>query len=674
MADTRTHRLILMPSGRKGDVPHGISVLDAARSLGVEIESICGGRQTCGKCLIALERGTFAKHGITSADEHLTPPGEVERAYFTEHGLDLNERRFSCKACIVGDALITVPEESQARKQVIRKAASNLTIEVAPAVRLVYVEVTPAELGGPADWTRVKAALAEQWNLHGVTIDSILLRDLQKTLRAGKWAVTLTLWHNREVIRIEPGYVESLYGLAVDVGSTTLAGYLCDLRTGQVIATESLMNPQVRYGEDLMSRISYGMMEPQGVNRLHRAVIGALNDLATNAADKAGIQPEEITDLVLVGNTTMHHLFLGIDPVEQGGAPFALATRDPVDIKARDMGLKAVHPCAMVHVLPNIAGHVGADNVGVLLAEQPHLDDDITLVVDIGTNAEILLGNRDRMLSASSPTGPAFEGAQIAHGQRAAPGAIERVRIDRETREARFKVIGDERWSDEFETGESPGATGICGSGIIEAVAELFTAGLIDSGGLFIEEVARNHPRVRYRSRTAEYILAYPNQTATGRDIVVTQQDIRAIQLAKGALYAGTRLLMDHLGVDRVDRIKLAGAFGSYIDPLHALILGLIPDCDLEHVKAVGNSAGDGARIALLNAEQRKVAEQAARAVRYVEIAVEPEFQTYFVNALALPHAVDAFPHLAGFIPVTSHAATPGRPQRRIRRQKQATS
>jgi len=660
--DTPTHRLILMPSGRKGDVPHGMSVLDAAHRLGVDIESICGGLRTCGKCQVTLERGSFPKHGITSADEHLSPPGEDERSYARDHGIDLEQRRLSCAACIRGDVLITVPEESQARKQVIRKEASNLTIEVAPAVRLVYVEVEPAELGGLADWERVQQALTDQWELTEVTLDPALLPRLSKALREGEWAITLTLWQDTEVIRAEPGYVEKLYGLAVDVGSTTIASYLCNLRTGEVVATASKMNPQVRYGEDLMSRVSYGMMEPQGVSRLHRAVIRAVNELAEEAAEAAGIQAADIVDLVLVGNSVMHHLLLGIDPVELGGAPFALTVHSPVDMKARDLGLEAVGLGARVHLLSCIAGHVGADNVGVLLAEQPNLDEQISLVVDIGTNAEILLGNRERMLSASSPTGPAFEGAQITHGQRAAPGAIERVRIGGEGT-LRFKVIGDERWSDEVGPGYSLGATGICGSGIIEVVAELFTAGLLDPGGLFVADAPERHPAVRQNGRTAELVLATPDQTASGEEIVVTQNDIRQIQLAKGALYAGVRLLMDRCGVDQVDRISLAGAFGSYIDPTHAMIIGLIPDCDLAHVQAVGNAAGDGARLALLNLEQRRLAARAARDVEYVETAVEGRFQEYFVAAMNLPHASDPFPHLAGIIP-----PPPPRKDRRERR------
>jgi uncharacterized 2Fe-2S/4Fe-4S cluster protein (DUF4445 family) len=456
-----------------------------------------------------------------------------------------------------------------------------------------------------------------------------------------------------------------VYGLAVDIGSTTVVAHLCDLRTGQVLATEAMMNPQVRYGEDLMSRVSYGMMEPQGVARLHRSVIGALNDLAKRAAATAGLTTEDLLEVVLVANTVMHHLLLGIDPVELGGAPFALAISDPVDLKARDLSLK-LHPAARVHVLPCIAGHVGADNVAVQLAEAPHQQDELMLIIDVGTNAEIVLGNREAVCCASSPTGPAFEGAQITHGQRAAPGAIERVRIDPLTLEPRFKVIGGDDWvSPDSAPSDHVRATGICGSGIIEAVVEMFLAGIIDQDGRFNENGPSRSPRVRFDGRRGEYVLADPSQTVTGSPMVVTQNDVRAIQLAKGALYAGVKLLMEHKGVTTVDRIVLAGAFGSYIDPQHAMILGMIPDCELSKVVAVGNAAGDGARIALLNRDQRTEAARIARRVEHVQTAVAANFQAEFVGAMALPHATDPFPHLEGLIPARSDSAGMKRSQRR---------
>jgi uncharacterized 2Fe-2S/4Fe-4S cluster protein (DUF4445 family) len=661
--------VVFLPSGKKGVIAPGSTALEAAESLGVGIESICGGRQTCGKCLIEVEIGRFQKHGITSSPEHISSPETDEITYAQAHKIDLGEKRLSCAARVLGDLVIHVPEESRAHKQVIRKEASELTLDVRPAVRLAYVEVEPDSLGGLSDWDRLSMALEAQWGLADLALDPLLLSSLQTALREGDWRVTATIWQEMEVIRVEPGYVESLYGLAFDVGTTTIAGYLCDLRTGKVIATEAMMNPQIRFGEDLMSRVSYGMMEPQGVQKMHRAIIKALNDLATTAAEKAGIKAREICDLVLVGNTVMHHILIGIDPRELGGAPFTLAIRDAIDLRARDLKLTSVHPGSRAHILPCIAGHVGADNVGVLLAEQPHLDEKTSLIVDIGTNAEILLGTEKRMASASSPTGPAFEGAQITHGQRAAPGAIERVRIDPQTGVVRYRVIGQEPWSDEVQPG-TLAPTGICGSGIIEAVAELFLAGLIDPGGLFTPDAPDRSPDVRQVSRTAELVIALDHESGTGRDIVVTQNDIRAIQLAKGALYAGVRLLMHHLDVEAVDRIKLAGAFGSYIDPRHAMILGMIPDCDLNQVRSIGNAAGDGARIALLNTDQRREASAAARSVEYVETAIEPDFQEYFVAAMAIPHANDAFPHLDGIIP---HPSPGGQASPRARRRKTRT-
>jgi uncharacterized 2Fe-2S/4Fe-4S cluster protein (DUF4445 family) len=657
-------QIVLMPSGRRGQVPCGTDLLTAARSLGVELEAICGGRQTCGTCQIAIEEGQFPKHAIRSSTDHVSPVDGREATYRQKHRLD--GRRLACATHVLGDLLVTVPEESQARKQIIAKAATERVIDVDPAVRQVYVEVELAELGDRrGDWERLQNALAREWDLTDLTIDPLLLPTLQPVLRAGQGALTVTLWHEREVLRVKPGYDQGAHGLAIDVGSTSVVAHLCDLRTGALLATESMMNPQVRYGEDLMSRVSYGMMEKQGVTRMRRAIIRALNELAARAAETAGLTTGDVVEVVLVGNTVMHALFLGIDPVELGGAPFALTVDSPLDLKARDMGLN-LHPAARVHVLPCIAGHVGADNVAVLLAEAPHRRDEITLVVDVGTNAEILLGNKDQVLSASSPTGPAFEGAQITHGQRAAPGAIERVRVDPETLEPRFKVLGHESWiSSGAEVPPKARASGICGSGIIEAVAEMYLAGVISADGLFAAEAARRSPRIRFASRTGAYLLATPDQTASGQPIVVTQNDVRAIQLAKGALYAGIKLLMKHRRIDRVERVILAGAFGSFIDPRHAMVLGLIPDCDLDKVAAVGNAAGDGARIALLNRKQRAEIARVARWVDYIETAIEPDFQAEFVAAMTLPHAFDPFPHLAGILPAQSKRRQPRRSRRR---------
>ena len=642
----RQHHVVFQPSGRQGQVAEGTTLLAAARELGVDVDSICGGRQTCGKCKVLVESGTFAKHAINSAHEHLSQPDVVEREYLARHGA-AESARLACAACIVDDVLVTVPPESQARKQLIRKTATERVIEIEPTLRQVFVEVEQHVLGArDGDWERLQAALHREWGFDRLRIDLQALRRLGPALRAGpagsKHEVTVVVWNDQEVIDVQTGYHEGIYGLAIDVGSTTVVAHLLDLHSGTVLATEAMMNPQVTYGEDLMSRVSYAMLHEDGLQTMQAAIIKGLNRLAGMAAHAAGLRARDIHEIVVVGNTVMHHILLGLDPTELGSAPFTLATHAPINTKARELGLK-LHPGANAHCMALEAGHVGSDNVAVLLAEAPDQQDEIMLVIDVGTNAEILLGNRERLLSASSPTGPAFEGAQIAHGQRAAPGAIERVRIDRSTGEPRFKVIGQEGWSDESLAAEI-GATGICGSAIIEVVAELFTAGLLRADGRF--EPDATNLWLRRDGNRVEYVLATADQTATGASIVVTQDDVRNVQLAKAALYAGCKLLMRRRGVASVDKIVLAGAFGSYIDPLRAMILGLFPDCALDKVYAVGNAAGDGARIALLNKTRRAEATIAARQVEYIETAIDPYFQEEFVAAIHLPNMTDGFPHL----------------------------
>ena len=659
-----------MPSGRQGAVPLGTNLLDAARMLGVELESICGGKQTCGKCQIVVMSGRFPKLGIDSAADHVTPFTTAEAQY--DETEPLNGRRLACACEVIGDLLITVPEESQARKQIIAKAATDRVIDVRPAVRQIYVEAIEADMDDVrGDWERLQAAVAEQWGLDLLSIDLNALVSLQPALKKGKLTVTLTLWHDREVLRVEPGYSESVFGLAVDVGSTTVAAHLCDLRTGELRATESAMNPQVRYGEDLMSRVSYAMMNEQGVTRMHRAIIRTLNELVERAAESAEISKTDILDIVLVGNPVMEHLFLGIDPVELGGTPFALAFNGALDLKAREMDI-SINPAGRVHILPAIAGHVGADNVAVQIAEAPHRSEELVLIVDVGTNAEIVLGDQDQVLCASSPTGPAFEGAQISHGQRAAPGAIERVRIDRETLEPSFKVIGSEEWV----IGAAPAEikpTGICGSGIIEAVAEMYLAGALGADGRIVPSSEERYPRrIRSNGRSLEYVLVTAEQSATEDEIVVTQNDIRQIQLGKAALYAGAKLLMLERGVTTVERIILAGAFGSFISPVHAMVLGLIPDCELDNVTAVGNAAGDGARIALLDKTARDDAAAIAENAIHVQTATATNFQEVFVAAMNLPHASDPYPHLEDILPKATDIPVEDRPGRKRRRRRAA--
>ncbi|MDE2220712.1 MAG: DUF4445 domain-containing protein [Gammaproteobacteria bacterium] len=635
--------IVFTPSGRRGRFALGTPVLAAARALGVDIDSVCGGRAMCGRCQVTLAEGDFPKHGVKSQRDHLSAFSVTEANYSRRRPLPA-DRRLSCQALIQGDVVIDVPASSQVHRQVIRKAADEREITLNPVVSLHYVEVTEPDMHNPAsDLQRLYIALEREWQLKDLDCDFPLLQSLQPTLRQGKWAVTVAVHARKTIIAVWPGLSERAFGLAVDIGSTTIAMHLCDLLTGNVLATSGAMNPQIRFGEDLMSRVSYSMMNPEGAKQMTAAVRQALNELVAQVSKEAGVPGGEILEAAIVGNPIMHHLLLGIDPVELGGAPFALCTDGSVTAKASQLDVK-VNPNARIYVLPCIAGHVGADTAGVILAERPDLRDELTLLVDVGTNAEIVLGNKQRLLACSSPTGPAFEGAQISGGQRAAPGAIERVRIDPVTLEPRFRIIGSELWSNELgfdEATAATGITGICGSGIIEVIAEMYLAGIISQDGVVQGALAARSERVVPSGRTFSYVLHRGTTT-----LQISQNDGRAIQLAKAALYAGIKLLMEHLGVEQVDRIRLAGAFGAHIDVKYAMVLGMIPDCDLAHVTSAGNAAGAGARIALLDHEARSEIERLVRRVEKIETAIEPRFQQHFVEAMTIPHKTAAYPRL----------------------------
>jgi uncharacterized 2Fe-2S/4Fe-4S cluster protein (DUF4445 family) len=668
MAEARADAsVVFTPSGKRGRFPVGTTVLQAARSLGVDIDSVCGGRGMCGRCKVVLTLGDFAKHGIQSHSDHLSPLSAPEARYAQSSPLPAGTR-LSCHSLLQGDVVIDVPASSQVHRQVVRKDYQARDLAVDPVVRLYYVEVAPPTLeDARGDAQRLLHALEDQWGLAGLGIPGHVLPGLQTTLRAGDWKVTAAVREAQSVVSVSAGLHTRLLGVAVDVGSTTVAAHLCDLGTGEVLASAGVMNPQIRFGEDLMSRVSYAMLNDGGELEMTRAVQGAIDDLITQLADDAGIDTTEILELTFVCNPIMHHLLLGLSPVELGQAPFPLTTDGAVTVSARELGL-GLGPAARAYVLPCIAGHVGADAAGMLLAEAPWREDRMTLLVDVGTNAEMVLGNRQRLLAASSPTGPAFEGAQISAGQRATAGAIERVRIDRTTLEPRFKIVGHDLWSDDPRFAEAtakPRVTGICGTGIIEAVAELFLAGVIDADGRIRTPKRAGSPRVVEDGRTCSYML-YDGEPP----VRITQNDVRAIQLAKAALYAGVRLLMDHLGIERVDRIRLAGAFGAHIDVKYAMVLGMIPDCELGEVSSAGNAAGTGAVMALLSQEARAEIEARASGVEKIETAVEPAFQEHFVAAMALPHGSDPFPALARHVdlPEGTEPAGPRRTRRSMRR------
>jgi len=632
--------ILFSPAGKRGRFPAGTTVLQAARALGVDIDSICGGRARCARCQVEPVDGTFPKEGMVSSPAHLSELTETEMSCMTNGQLEQGNR-LSCQARILADVRIDVPAGSQLHQQVVRKAYEAHPIELDPVIRLYFTEVARPDPAHPdGDEQRLKQALERDFGLSGLELDLEVLQSLQGALRDGEWQVTAAVRDGARIVAVWAGFRDKSYGAAVDVGSTTIAVHLCDLSNGEVLASAGAMNPQIRYGEDLMSRVSYAMHNPGGAAQMTAAARSAINDLLQTVIGEAGIDREHVLELTLVGNPVMHHLVLGLDPAPLGSSPFSLATDHAVETTARALDLQLAAG-ARAFFLPCIAGHVGADTAGVLLAEKPWELDEISLLIDVGTNAEIVLGNRERLLVCSSPTGPAFEGAQISGGQRAAPGAIERVRIDPRTLEPRFRVIGGDLWSDEAGFLDQPGmqkVTGICGSGIIEAVAGMYLAGIVRPDGTIDGALSGCSARIEASGRTWSYLLHAGNP-----EIRIQQADVRAIQLAKAALYAGARLLMDHLGVERPDRIRLAGAFGSHIDTRYAMVLGMIPDCELARVSSANNAAGTGARIALLSKTARDEIESRVRTVERIETAIEADFQRYFVDAMAIPHATDAF-------------------------------
>ncbi|MFU0503281.1 ASKHA domain-containing protein [Pseudaminobacter sp. NGMCC 1.201702] len=673
--------VLFMPSGKRGRFPVGTPILDAARQLGVYVESVCGGRATCGRCQIEVQEGNFAKHQIVSSDDHISPKGPKEERYERVRGLP-EGRRLSCSATVQGDLVVDVPQDTVINAQVVRKAATDRVIDRNPAIQLCYVEVDEPDMHKPlGDLDRLKAMLEKDWGWKDLLIAPHLIPQVQGILRKGNWAVTAAVHRDAGasrpfIVALWPGLKNEAYGIACDIGSTTIAMHLVSLLSGRIAASSGTSNPQIRFGEDLMSRVSYVMMNPDGREAMTKAVREAVNGLIGKVCEEGNAQRDDILDSVFVANPIMHHLFLGIDPTELGQAPFALAVSGALQYWAHEVGIE-VNRGARLYTLPCIAGHVGADAAGAALSEGPYRQDRMMLLVDVGTNAEIILGNRQRVVAASSPTGPAFEGAEISSGQRAAPGAIERVRIDPETLEPRFRVIGVDKWSDEegFEEAASAvGVTGICGSAIIEVVAEMYLSGIISEDGVIDGALAAKTPRIAQNGRTFSYLLRDGEPRIT-----ITQTDVRAIQLAKAALYAGVKLLMEKQGVETMDTIRFAGAFGSFIDPKYAMVLGLIPDCDLADVKAVGNASGTGALMALLNRDHRREIEDEVNRIEKIETALEPHFQQIFIDAMALPNKVDPFPKLAAAVKLPPRkaasdqvVASEAAPRRRSREERAA--
>jgi len=612
-----------LPGGMQGRVPRGDRVDQAARKLGVDLQSVCGGQGTCGKCKVRLLR----QAGSDSLEVALSAPTKLEEKHLSAEEF-AKGWRLACQCQVLGDATFDIPEESRSGGQVIRKAPGAISVDPDPLVEARTVTVPAPDLSSPSsDWERLSAQIKSGKMRIDLHPDPGMLAVLPKVLASGKKTAAL-IRNGVECIGVAPAGSRPLTGLALDIGTTTLAAYLCDLENGEVLATASTVNPQISCGEDVISRIAHASNQDNGQKELQQLVIGAVNQLLASVCIQADTTIDSVADIACVANTCMHHLFLGLDPMGLGKAPFAPVTTLGLDIKARDLGIQA-SPGAWVHMLPAVSAFIGSDTVGVMLAlDEPSIDETV-LVIDVGTNGEIVLASGDRLVCTSCATGPALEGATLVCGMRAAAGAIERIRIDKKTLDVDYQVIGT-------ETGKQIPAAGICGSGVIDAISAMFTSGVIKKNGTLDRQLTT--PRLQQSGNDASFVIAPAPESAGDRDIVIGQDDIRAVQMAKGAIHAGVRLLMAEVGIQSVDRVVLAGAFGSVIDPLSALTIGLFPDVPPDKIVAVGNAAGDGARMALFNRSMRKRATVLAEKMETVELTERPDFQREFAMAMHLPH------------------------------------
>jgi uncharacterized 2Fe-2S/4Fe-4S cluster protein (DUF4445 family) len=616
-SETKKFRVVFQPEGKHVRVDSKSPLLSAAKAAGVDITAICGGLGKCGKCRVIIKSG----------GENLKPPTKVERSFLSDSEFSMGYR-LACQVQVEGDLVVRVPEESRTGRQRLQIEGINVPVKLEPYIRKYFVSLPKPSLQDiRSDADRLLDALKKVYGLRDLVIEPSVLQSLPSVLREGGWGVTAVIWGGKIIIGVEPGDTSSrLFGCAFDIGTTKIAGYLLDLNNGLVLAVDSLVNPQTSYGEDVISRITYASRGINELRDLQRAVIEGINKILRRLIDKAGVEAREIYEMTVVGNTAMHHIFLGINPKYVALAPYPPVVKSSVDVRAKEIGVE-INPNGNIHALPVIGGFVGADTVAVILATKLYERNDICMALDIGTNTEVVLGNKDMLLACSCASGPAFEGAHIKHGMRAASGAIEKVRINPETLEVEYEAI------------DSVKPSGICGSAIIDAIAEMLKAGIIDVNGAFNKKT--NSPRIRLGGDGLEFVIAWGSETATGLDIVITQRDIREIQLAKAAVHTGCRLLMRKMGIMESDisALFIAGAFGTYINPESARIIGMYPEVPLSRVRAVGNAAGTGARMTLASKYMREKAEEISKMVKYIELGAEQEFQAEFFNSHFLPYA-----------------------------------
>lgn len=603
------------PDGLRINVDLNINILDAMKICGIKIRSECGGRGVCGKCKVIVKNPESLTN-LSEREKELLSDQEIKKGY-----------RLACQAYIKGNVTIFIPEESRVTKRKTLIEGVMQEIEISPLVEKFYIKMPKPSLQDlRTDFERLNESLKEIYNLKELEIPLELLKTLPLRLRDANWKVTITVWNKKKIMSIEPGNTtQRIYGIAIDIGTSKIIGYLVNLLDGKVVATHFVENPQIVYGEDIISRISHVMENPQALEEIHSLAIKAVNEIILKCCEKVSIKQTDIYEAVVVGNTAMHHFFLGINPKYLALSPYVPAIGNPVNVEAKKLKIY-IHPHGNIHVLPVIAGFVGADAVGDILATRIFKSEKIRLTIDIGTNTEIVLGNKGELFTTSCASGPAFEGMHITHGMKAVEGAIEKVRIDPETFEVYYETIG----------GKEP--VGICGSAMVDIVAEMFKSGLIDRKGKF--NINKDTKRFQKMNEKYSFIIAKPNETKSGTPIVVTQSDIREIQLAKAAIYTGCSTLVRkrNIPIDVIDKIFVAGAFGNYLNIENAITIGLLPDVPLSKIEFVGNAAGSGAIMSLISKEEREKAEEVARRTKYVELAIDPSFHVELAASMYLPH------------------------------------
>jgi len=593
--------VIFEPSGKR-IISDKETLLEIAREAGVELRTDCGGQGTCGKCKVQ----------IIECLGKVSEPSEEERKHLSDEEIS-EGYRLACQLIVKGKLKVMIPPESRSEARRISDYSVEEEVELLPAVRKVHVKLKKPSLEHPlADFERLREEVGD------VKISLALLRKLPFILRESNWDVTAVLW-NDELVNLEAGdTTERCYGLAIDIGSSKLICHLVDLTTGETISKNFVENPQVAYGEDIVSRITYASRSEENLRKLQRLVVEALNNLINEVCREAGVDEEEIYEAVVVGNSVMHHIFFGISPKFIGASPFTPAVRDFVSYPAREIGLRVCEE-ARVTSLPLIAGFVGADATSNLLLTRIYRRDEVSMVIDIGTNTEILLGNRERVLVCSAPSGPAFEGAHIEHGMKAVSGAIERVRID-----------GDNILYETID-GEKP--KGICGSGLIDLIAELYRNGWINKNGKFVKEC----DRITGESPRA-LILVPPEESWSRKAITVSEKDISEFLMAKGAIRAAWMILTKRLGIspEEVERIYIAGSFGRHVNFENAKTIGLLPEVEDWRVSFSGDTAVGGAKMVLKSLKEREEVRRALEKVEYVELSADREFHTTFVRSIHL--------------------------------------